>query len=121
MIDILINLLLISAVALFIYKRLAPAKGIRTISTAELITELKNKDKQFLDVRTPNEFKGNHIKGFKNIPLHDLQKKANGLSKDKEVIVICQSGMRSSNATKVLKKMGFENITNVKGGIGAWR
>ncbi len=121
MMDILVNLLIIGAVAFFLYKRFVPTKGIRTISTAELKMELKNKDKQFIDVRTPNEFKGNHIKEFKNIPLHVLQNKANGLSKDKEVIVICQSGMRSSNATKVLKKMGFENITNVKGGMGAWR
>ena len=118
--DILMNLLLIGAVALFLYKRLVPAKGIRTISTAELKIELK-KNKQFIDVRTPNEFKGNHIKEFINIPLHDLQKKANGLSKNIEVIVICQSGMRSSSATKVLKKLGFENLTNVKGGMSTWR
>lgn len=121
MVIIIINLLLISAIALFIYKRFVPTKGIRTISTEELKTELKNKDIQFIDVRTPNEFKGNHIKEFNNIPLYDLQKKANELSKDREVFVICQSGMRSSNAAKLLKKMGFENITNVKGGMGAWR
>ena len=82
--DILINVILIGAVVLFLYKRLVPAKGIRTISTTELKAELKNKDKQFIDVRTPNEFKGNHIKEFKNIPLYDLQKKASQLSKDRE-------------------------------------
>ncbi|NRK74194.1 rhodanese-like domain-containing protein, partial [Salmonella enterica subsp. enterica serovar Typhi] len=43
------------------------------------------------------------------------------LSKDKEVVVICQSGMRSQNATKILKKLGFTNVTNVKGGMSAWR
>ncbi|WP_369751129.1 rhodanese-like domain-containing protein [Paenisporosarcina sp. TG20] len=117
----LLNVILIGAVGWFIYKRIAPTKGIRTISTTELKAELKNKDKQFIDVRTPNEFKGNHIKEFKNVPLSDLQKKASELSKDKEVFVICQSGMRSSNASKILKKMGFENITNVKGGMSAWR
>lgn len=121
MIGILINVLLIGAVALFLYKRLVPAKGIRNVSTSELKTELKNKDKQFIDVRTPIEFKGNHIKEFKNIPIYNLPKKASELSKDKEVFVICQSGMRSSNASKVLKKMGFKYITNVKGGMSAWR
>ncbi|MEK4086056.1 rhodanese-like domain-containing protein [Psychrobacillus sp. FSL K6-1415] len=118
---ILINVILIGAVAFFLYKRLVPAKGIRNISTSELNTELKNKEKQFIDVRTPSEFKANHIKEFKNIPLYDLTKKASELSKDKEVFLICQSGMRSSNASKVLKKMGFKNITNVKGGMSAWR
>lgn len=118
---VLVNVILIVAVAWFIYKLVVPTKGIRTISTAQLKAELKNKDKQFIDVRTSGEFKGNHIKEFKNIPLNTLQKKASELSKDKEVFVICQSGMRSSNASKVLKKMGFENITNVKGGMSAWR
>lgn len=121
MIGILVNILIFVVVALFLYKRLVPAKGIRNISTSELKTELKNKDKQFIDVRTPSEFKGSRIKEFKNIPLYDLSKKASELSKDNEVFVICQSGMRSSNATKVLKKMGFKNITNVKGGMSAWR
>lgn len=121
MLDTLINVILIGAIAWFISRRFLPAKGIRNISTVELKTELKNKGNQFIDVRTPNEFNGNHIKEFKNIPLYDLKKKASELSKDKEVFVICQSGIRSSNATKILKKLGFVKITNVKGGMSAWR
>jgi rhodanese-related sulfurtransferase len=70
-----------------------------------------------VDVRTPAEFKGNHIKGFKNIPLQVLSQKSNEISKDKEVVVICQSGMRSQKASKILKKLGFTKITNVKGGM----
>lgn len=121
MIGILINTILLVAIVWFFYRRLAPVQGIRNINTAELKSELKNKEKQFIDVRTPNEFKANHIKQFKNIPLAELQKKASDLSIDKEVLVICQSGMRSSNASRVLKKMGFKHITNVKGGMSAWR
>jgi rhodanese-related sulfurtransferase len=48
-----------------------------------------------------------------------LPKKIDKLDKDKE-IVICQSGMRSAKAAKLLKKQGFEKINNVKGGMGAW-
>ncbi|MBO1914568.1 rhodanese-like domain-containing protein, partial [Microvirga sp. 3-52] len=72
-------------------------------------------------VRTPNEFKANHIKEFINMPLATLHNQARDLSRDKEVFLICQSGMRSINASKVLKKMGFKYITNVKGGMSAWR
>ena len=43
------------------------------------------------------------MKGFQNIPLNDLASKTNQLDKNREVIVICQSGMRSKQATKVLK------------------
>lgn len=106
----------------FILQRALPAKGVRQLSTADLKEELSNKEKQFIDVRTPGEFNGNHIKGFKNIPLHQLSQKAEKeLSKEKEVIIICQSGMRSQKACKMLKKIGFTKVTNVKGGMSTWR
>jgi rhodanese-related sulfurtransferase len=101
-------------------QRLVPTKGVRQITTSELKMELKDKNKQFVDVRTPAEFKENHIKGFKNIPLHLLSQKSNEISKDKEVVVICQSGMRSQKASKILKKLGYSNVKNVKGGMSAW-
>ncbi|MGE7601648.1 rhodanese-like domain-containing protein [Peribacillus sp. NPDC097675] len=111
---------MIAIIVWFLYHRFIPAKGIKQISTMELRAHLNNKSKQYIDVRTPNEFRGNHIKGFKNIPLFELQDRANELSKEKEVFVICQSGMRSSKASKTLQKLGFKEITNVKGGMSAW-
>ncbi|HLO11974.1 MAG TPA: rhodanese-like domain-containing protein [Pseudoneobacillus sp.] len=116
-----VNYVVIGLFILFMIQRLVPTKGVRQITTAELKTELNDKNKQFIDVRTPAEFKGNHIRGFKNYPLHLLNQKANELSKDKEVVVICQSGMRSQKASKELKKLGFTYITNVKGGVSSWR
>ena len=115
-----INIILVILIGYFLLRMLLPTKGVRQISTAELKDELNDKNKQFIDVRTPGEFSGNHIKGFKNIPLHELAQKVNNFSKDKEVIVICQSGMRSNKASKVLKKLGFTQVTNVKGGMSAW-
>ena len=105
----------------FLVWRFRPVKGIRNITTGELKNELQDKNKQFIDVRTPGEFKRNSIREFKNIPLNQLTAKAANLSMEKEVVVICQSGMRSSQASKILKKLGFKKITNVKGGMNAWR
>ncbi|WP_042455566.1 rhodanese-like domain-containing protein [Neobacillus dielmonensis] len=113
--------LVLALFLLFMLKRILPAKGVNQISTTALKAELNDKNKQYVDVRTPGEFKGNHIRGFKNIPLQQLAQKAEKeLSKEKEVIVICQSGMRSGQASKILKKLGFSNVTNVKGGMNAW-
>ncbi|MCT2536755.1 rhodanese-like domain-containing protein [Aquibacillus koreensis] len=115
------NYILMALLFFFLFKRMVPTKGVRNITTTELKNELKDKDKQFVDVRTPGEFKGNNIKGFKNIPLHTLADQATkALVKDKEVVVICHSGMRSQKASKILKKLGY-NVTNVKGGMSAWR
>jgi rhodanese-related sulfurtransferase len=100
--------------------RLVPVKGIRSITTVQLRNELGDYNKQYIDVRTPMEFKGRSIKGFKNIPLDQLMNKAATLSMDKEVVIICQSGMRSTRAAKILKKLRFKQITNVKGGMNAW-
>lgn len=113
--------ILIGLVAVFLLLRILPTKGVKQITTVDLSKELQQKQKQFIDVRTPAEFKARHISGFQNIPLHQLNNKTiNKLSKKEEVIVLCQSGMRSNKACKTLKKMGFEKVTNVRGGISQW-
>lgn len=116
-----VNYIFIGLILIYLIKRFLPVKGVNNISTTDLKMGLNDKDKQFVDVRTPGEFKGNHIKQFKNIPLNQLPQKADKeLSKEKEVIVICQSGMRSQKASKILKNLGFTKVTNVKGGMSAW-
>lgn len=115
-----VNYIIIGLAIIFLVQRMLPTKGVRQISTAELKNELNNKNKQYIDVRTPGEFKANSIRGFKNIPLHQLAQKTNELSKEKEIVVICQSGMRSNKASKLLKKHGFNQVTNVRGGMSAW-
>lgn len=113
--------IIIGIIIIFVALRFMPAKGIKQISTEDLNKELKDQNKQFIDVRTPGEYKANHIREFKNVPLNQLPQKTETLSKDQEVVVICQSGMRSSQASKLLKKSGFKSVTNVRGGMSAWR
>ncbi|MBC6974948.1 rhodanese-like domain-containing protein [Bacillus sp. Xin] len=119
-VTVVFNIVLAILVAWLIISRFLPIKGVKNISGKELKDLLHKKNKQFIDVRTQGEFRGNHIQGFRNIPLNELVQKANQLDKSKEVIVICQSGMRSKRAVKVLKKLGFQHITNVSGGMNAW-
>ncbi|OIS67855.1 sulfurtransferase [Bacillus subtilis] len=117
---VMFNILLILFLLWFVFRRFLSLQGVKQITTADLKSELKNKDIQFIGVRTPYEFRTRHIKGFKNIPLTNLPHLTNQLSKDKEVFVICQSGMRSLKASNILKKQGFKNITNIKGGMNTW-
>lgn len=109
--------IIIAVIVAFFSWRMMPTKGINNISTAQLKTIINDKNKVFLDVRSQGEYKARGLKQFKNIPLgSDLSK----LPKDKEIVVICQSGMRSSQACKQLKKMGYEKVTNVRGGMSAY-
>ena len=112
------TLIIIALVIAFLAWRLMPTKGVKTITTEQLASIINDKDKVFVDVRTPGEFKGRNIRQFKNMPLgSDFSK----LPKDKEIVVICQSGMRSAQACKQMKKLGYSNISNVRGGMSAWR
>lgn len=116
----IINYILLALITMLIFTRFMPVKGIKQISTKDLRKILHDKDKQFIDVRTQSEFKGRAIPSFQNIPLQQLKDRAVKLDKDKEVVVICQSGMRSMKAAKQLKKLGHSKITNIKGGMSAW-
>lgn len=119
--DWIINIFLFIIVAWFIMQRLIPAKGVRQMNTTDLKKIIGDKNRQYIDVRTPMEYRGNHIKGFKNIPVSDLRQRLTELSKDKEIIVICQSGMRSNKASKLLKKAGFNQVINIQGGMASWK
>lgn len=62
-----------------------------------------------VDVRSPGEFSGGHVKGSKNIPLDKISGKMNTIKKwNKPVITCCASGMRSGNAASILKNNGVE-------------
>lgn len=86
---------------------------IPSISTTELKTIVNDSQKLFIDVRTRAEYKSNGLRQFKNMPLGSDYSK---LPKNKEIYVICQSGMRSKAACKQMKKQGL-HVTNVRGGM----
>ena len=60
-----------------------------------------------IDVRTPAEFKGGHVKGAVNIPLQSLQANFSKIPKNKTIITCCASGMRSGSAKSLLKAAGY--------------
>ena len=69
-----------------------------------------------LDTRTVGEYNRGHIDGFKNIPVDELRERIGEIEKDKPVYVICQSGLRSYIATRILEGHGFEAY-NFAGGF----
>ncbi|MDA2313144.1 rhodanese-like domain-containing protein [Bacillus cereus group sp. MYBK35-2] len=113
----ILSTLFIVLAAWFVISRFLPVKGVQNINGKELKSIVGKQGKYFIDVRTVGEYRGNHMKGFQNIPLNDLAGKTNQLDKNREVIVICQSGMRSKQAAKMLKKLGFQHVINISGGM----
>ena len=69
-----------------------------------------------LDVRTPQEYGGGHIEGFRLIPVDELRERLGELERGKPVYVICQSGLRSYIACRILAGYGFDAY-NFAGGF----
>jgi len=69
-----------------------------------------------LDTRTVGEFRRGHIEGFRNIPVDELRERLEEVEQGKPVYVICQSGLRSYIACRILEGSGYEAY-NFSGGF----
>ena len=74
-----------------------------------------------LDVRQPDEYQAGHVTGSQLIPLDQLALRLDELPRDRPIVAVCRSGNRSGVATGMLKRAGFADIANLKGGILAWQ
>jgi rhodanese-related sulfurtransferase len=97
----------------------------KSISAIKLGEQMKlDSSLVILDVRNPYELLEylGHIDGVINIPVQELEKRINELDefKDREIAVICRSGVRSVSATNILLQNGF-NAINVEGGMIRYR
>ncbi len=100
-----------------------PAKsGVRDISATELDAKRKRGDDFFLlDVREPHEWAIARIEGAELIPLGEVGRSLEQLPRDREIVVYCKGGVRSLQAAEQLVDAGFAQVTNLSGGILAWR
>lgn len=75
-----------------------------------------------IDVRTPEEFQGGHLKEAVNFNVlsAEFQAQVGKLDKTQPVFVYCKVGGRSADAVEKMKAMGFETIYDMKGGYMAW-
>lgn len=93
------------------------------LSTAEAVL-LMNRDKAMvIDVCEPGEYAAGHIHGARNVPLAQLEAQLPSLVKNKStsVILVCQAGARSGRALSVARKLGYDNVQSLAGGLKAWQ
>jgi rhodanese-related sulfurtransferase len=98
-------------------------KGYGSVGAAKLNEELADKAPFLLDVRETAEVeKDGYIEGAVNIPVRDL---LNNLDKlpglDDPIVVYCASGHRGGYTLMTLKMLGYTNVRNLGGGLGAWK
>lgn len=98
--------------------------GPATIDTAGLREQLTaGPGPRIIDVRTPPEFETAHIPGAYNVPLDLLREHRVELRQhlDEDVVLVCRSGARATQAGQTLADAGLPNVKVLTGGILAWQ
>jgi adenylyltransferase/sulfurtransferase len=98
-----------------------PDPALPSINVDQLAARLAAGETPFiLDVRQPEEEAEGTIPGARLVPLATLPERLDELPRDREILVHCKAGGRSSRAVAFLHQAGFPQAVNVAGGINAW-
>ena len=97
--------------------------GVKDVGIMEVVQLINHKDAVVLDVREESEYYSGHVPHSRHIPLGALGKRHIELEryKNRPLVVVCRSGARSGRACGMLRKLGFEEVYNLSGGVGAWQ
>jgi rhodanese-related sulfurtransferase len=89
--------------------------------TVTQTAQLRDQGAFILDVREPSEWTQFHIPGANLIPLGSLPNRINEVPKDRQVVVVCRTGIRSAQGRDILLKAGFTKISSMTGGMNQWQ
>jgi hydroxyacylglutathione hydrolase len=98
-----------------------PQEHVPQISVYELAEKMRGGGASVLDVRTAGEWNSGHVQGATHIMAGELPQRLSQVPRDREVYLVCGSGYRSSVASSVLRRAGYESVHNVIGGMTAWK
>lgn len=97
---------------------------VRQLEAADVAARLRSGEVLLLDVREPEELTGElgHVPGSLSIPLRELPARVMELEphREKEIVAVCRAGVRSTTAAALLTGLGFEHVSNLKGGMLDW-
>ena len=77
-------------------------------------------DYQLIDVREDDEYAAAHLPGALSIPLSEFMARVDEIDEDLPVLLVCNTGVRSSQAALFLASMGYEDIYNLEEGTKGW-
>jgi rhodanese-related sulfurtransferase len=92
------------------------------LSPFEATQKMNAGDAIILDVRDDSEYKSGHLLNARSMPLNKFDERLHEIEKfrEKEIVLYCDNGMRSSRAIIKLKKSGFSKLHSLAGGLVAW-
>jgi rhodanese-related sulfurtransferase len=121
--NILLILLVLGSGGAWFYLTFRGASGKSGLSPTQATLLINREDARVIDVRAADEYASGHLPDSRNIPLEQLEARAEEIDKFKDtpLILVCQTGTRALNACKQLQKQGFAKAHNLAGGIAGWR
>ncbi len=102
------------------YMRLSSANT--ALSPYDATQKMNGGEAIFLDVRDDAEYKSGHLLNARSMPVNKLAERLHEIEKfkEKEIVIYCDNGMRTSRAISKLKKSGFTKLHSLAGGLVAW-
>ena len=97
--------------------------GADSVSPNEAVTLINREKAVLVDVSEPAEYAAAHALNSRHVPFGELENTPKGLPTNKTlpVLLMCPTGARARRAVAVLKKLGFQNVSAVAGGLAGWR
>lgn len=94
-------------------------KKYETVSPAKA-KAAQDEGAMLIDVRESHEYRSGHAPGAKHISVQVIERRLGEIPKERQIIVVCQSGMRSQRAADILSRNGYK-VLNVSGGMIGWQ
>lgn len=118
---LLVSGLLISFFIVVFFELRRKAGGMINVETSDAV-KLINNDALVIDLRSAESYGRGHIVNARNITADEVDTKVPDVAKEKSkpVLAVCDSGVSSTRTVNALRKLGYESVYGLKGGMNGW-
>lgn len=114
-----LSLIFVTLLAYILFTELQGPSGSRLLDPHQVVTSINREAAVVIDTRPKDAFISGHIINSINMSAQDIEKSEQ--YKNKNVILVCDNGQKTPVLSAKLKKIGFDNIATLKGGMSAWK
>ena len=118
----LLILVALTSGALLAWPSVSRRGGSGAVSAAEAVQLINREKAVLIDVSEPAEYASGHAAGARSVPLGSIESSKNlPTNKALPLVVLCPNGAKASRAVSMLRKLGFQDVRSLGGGLSAWR